>query len=1391
MAEPINFEEIKKKVLSEKTVNKGTSTPAFPKDKPAAAPKIDFEKLKQKVMSGKSEPDKPAVQPGPTTNDDFKAIGIKPETVTQAAMAAFDGMAKTVQDVNPTLGDVLVKKFTSAVLAPVGNPYTVNPMMMKDARLPNTEEMKYVGKSFLAGASQEIYSNPMETENMNLKVAGWSSHILGNIITGGIIFKALKGVGLLGSLPAKTIGATKKANDAKRFLLAEKAFQTVGESTPAALKTAKASYRAARNAKIGYTAAQSAAEGGWLGGITGATKGVIRGDSFEDIIVGTLNDSIQFAGFGAALSPVMHAAGAIKGRKITGQIEQGFERAVKNESTLAIIKKVKELKPFLSFAEILSKPDELKSVTSESIKTLAESLYKNADSPAAAIYQGNESIQKLMQKGAYAEAVDMLPASILKEVKKNGDLFAFLTSPFTNDAASIAKAKAATFAARTTKFASIPNLENVLTEYFTAATGSLEKQAIKKQLLESVGKLSTIKTRRGVGKFKTAFSSRLKKYEPSNIKLEAVDIENIVYNGIQKQLSRLSPTGIAATENLGKIGFSAKDVGILKETEDMVTSLVTLNAPFGRSIFTALQRGFVHDDNIGQVKDPANLDLFKKLKDQRIHSLDLNEKTNRLMKIGQAIKLTKDPTELASLKETRMTLMGTIKSVSARIREISTGLQGADPEVLKALQTQVNDLYMPSRAAIAPGNAIEKNGKAEASKQDLQNRTLVDSNPYYLKADGDLANEVHALSMSKYDFSDLMNHSLENAGRKLQKELGFFNPIQRAVLDPAKKIYAKISNEFEFFVHEIDSWGVKGASSLDVKIKDLGEGKITQASDEWLALTPKDRTTALAAKDKVRGVYNELIERVNASLKRNNIPEIKKITSGEYYHHTRNDMEVLPEKISRILNGRYDEKEFKLYAEKVFAENNKVPFFAGGLKRTGKLEDRSGAIEGLKKYTAQALQVIHMTDLVRQTDTIAQFAPAGLGEFLHNFKDLYLLNKMHPADKRLSPLFKVPLNFIRKQTSKAALLGSGSVILRQLFSMPLSFGLSGKAGLKALLQMGQKDMQRIAAKSINLAGRNAFTEGQAFSESIFKGAGKQVKPVANFLGEKILPENFMRKHAGKIDKVSEKIGDAFAKAGTVSEKYEIFAAWALKNFDQVAAKHIFFTGYNVGIQNGLNEDAAVEFGDYWAGVIQGEMSKVGQPELLQSVMGRSVSQFQSFTINLFSSLWNDLPLYAQSEGASKAISVILKTYSAAVLTNEVLNEAGLPSANDLGSIIPFYSSAKYGLPGAIGIADKLFTKYFGKTEYDRQRAKDEMEKAWPLLFGVPGTAQIMKTYKYLTDKKTKNDTPFQKVVGSVFGMTGYYTRGDRKAQKYQDKKQPFRRKIQSTLAKKWPGFGKE
>jgi len=1352
-----------------------------------ASGKVDVEQVKRRHAEFKQTTPVVSVTSEGKVNDveTIKQAAVNPETITN----------------NPENDFIAMYDFSSP-----GTPVTSYLPATKAEANQMRKVDAFQGNAFIKGLSFGTVdlSSPTMAEYQPTgeeKVAAGVMNVMGGFITGGPLFKGI-GFGL-SKIPGYTNMVAKGAKLGST-IKELKDLRTVAKAS-GALDDASAAGKAlfgARASKAGIEVGKTIAESAIAGGMVGAAKSTIQGNDWTTVLADAVNESAWFTAYGLAALPVFSILGKVIGLRQERRVKKTLEATAKLPEAQALAKegispaftasvkdevvgpltegqmlakmaveKIKATNPTIGLpTKLLANPQLMSENLKASAADISSQLF-GPKGPLKNLLASNPNLKVLVDAGKHAEALDSVQTTMADLVSKNPDVKNYALAPFANNAKTLHDVYANRLVDTVKNPERFPNLQRNILNYFDAPT---PENALLLQ-----GKNAPRK-----------FFEKVQKETFKDARLSPIEIDTLVHDSFKGIMETLSGNA--------KPALSQNLFGSLKSTDEIFKTAVTFNKELSRKFITAYSENPYSIDSYfikakpelaEGIQNSANL---QRLNAERNIAMNTRREQNMLMREMQAeLKVTVDPSrkqelgvKLNTLKDQLQSVNQTLTQQNQSIREINTSLAGYKPEQMKEIQGFVSEIYVSKRSGtpfkeeLSKKMAAKAQAKAEArsiSDEISEKVIAVESkyqpkiensadfkarydaeNPYFLRADTELADVMNAFMVSGKDISQKNGKAflfdstspfginINNIRRQMQKEFGPNNFMEK-FLNEATDASANIEDNMKSFSKQIDDLGIKSRSVESAWVQKIGEKRALPTDPEFLALKPSQQENVLNSISYGKKFYTEFIEMLNTTHRANRLPEIP--VREDFFTHFGEINTSLPNLLSDLAKGNLKDdlidfaKGGRMGQWKPAAFDPNRTFFRSEKARSGG-EFKDDAITGMKLYMRSALERIHYAGLIRKIDVAKQFAPPELSNFMQSFKDDFLLKSPNFIDKKADNVFKKIAQTGINRLGRGAILGNVNVLLQQLTSTPLNFTMAPIHGVKALGQMVTKEGRKIAALSKNLKTRDSLhleidREAKLLEQTIFKGP--KVEAALNTIGKPV-------------------------------EYYAKFGEWSMGILDGIAARHAFLTGYSKGKASGLTNEQAARFGDKWTEMTQSNPTRMGQPEIYQSVTAKTVLQFTSFTTNLAATLLNDMPTIARTEGASKAVAMFVKTIGGAMIANESCEKMGIPAPFDLVKMIPFINNYRFGVGGLPSIPYNAIMAVAGDEQTSKKAKTGLVRTAGALI--APGGGQVAKTVDVINrefkGEYKGNDGQFYKDL--AFGKSAKKKKEDRDAMKFKTRK---------------------
>lgn len=1224
---------------------------------------------------------------------------------------------------------------------------------------------QYFSKKAAEGFTMDLYEVPPEeipNDELSRSIgkAGYLTGLALNTYVGG-----LAGRTLLRAIPGaeKLVKAGVAAKDQIKQL---KILKTAAQASEAVedVKKIKNVLNAARLASAKGTAATIASEGATVGGVLGAARGVqeaIKDDespmqAIKTIALNAATDAAMLTVGGLAVAPVVAGAGKLFGRRKAILSKKATEAIAGNKTAKALAQmspdetiaalgeavskgtatpeqraayntytKINELPIEISGpTKLLSNPALLSEMGKDEAAKVSRSLFLDEGGILNKLYNSDRGLKQLVDTGEHVEALRMVQNNLVSELKSNATFRDYLMSPLANDAetaAQVVKDRLASLQKKQLKKASGEKVAGFLLDPATATPDALAEAKISEKGLSRAQK---------------------RVLDPM---LKPQEVDYIVGNALDKMF-----TSIANSKSPGLSGAIVKD---LPKTEGLLKAMFAFNKSFTDKAIDGYMehsaaRNFIDLPENLRVNDKAIVNNAIKLKQSKMELARLYEDRRELASVLKQA----DKPSAQSVKIDYQRKSSQIRNVVKRINEIENSLRDLPEATRKSMDDFVSKVY------VTPSEFSDQVLKTSQSMQPFDTGK---TNPYYLRKDSELAKVMQMYSASGMDINKpTIRNYFVNKRRALDIDLGPDNAVSR-FFDDIKLAESAKNKEARLWKDQINGLGIKAGSKEDKVLFDLIENPSTVNSEEFLSLDAKTQEKLKKASTGAKEIFSVLFTKMNQVLAENGLPQIQ--FKENYIHHYQTAASLLGDLQDMVLRGASKEeieKEFGSIGLKYKQRNSVLDpnrtFAAFELRRTGDEKFEKSVIGSLENYIEPALDRIHLTPYLRQIDAAKEFAPVNLGKMLQDVKETALLKRPGDQSLREKGLGKTikALSAIRNMRSAATLAYNARSVINQITSMPLNFVASPANGLKAIVKRGTKEAQEAIALSSNLELRD-IAKFEGFEGGV---VSKAIKGLSR--GKVDAPATFKRAE------------QAFEKAGF----------WAMQALDKEAATHAYLTGYYKGIDMGLSPKAAARMGDRLADQIHNSMAKIDQPEFYNTALGKTAGQFMSFSTNLMTTIFNDLPNQAFTDGTAKTVQTIMRAYAASTYANELADEMGIPKPFDMGTFVPFLSDFKFD-SDALSMGAASFIKALSKSSSgDTKEAKQLFKKAEREAYSgiIPGFGQARKIKEAY--KKDKNN-----VKAYLFGPSAIKRAREERAMEQRSSQEKtrkfFKKKVKETLFK--------
>jgi hypothetical protein len=1028
------------------------------------------------------------------------------------------------------------------------------------------------------------------------------------------------------------------------------------------------------------------------------------------------------------------------------------------QAALAGFAKMKGTQPVVGTeAALLANPEVLTYSLDQRAKMVADS-YLGEGGLFTELLGDNPQIKMLYDQGKNLEVLDNIQASVTDAISKDPDLMTYISAPFMKDSKSLSPIIANRVINNIKNPERFPELKKFIVNYVDkpdAENALLLSNAGPRGIVDKINKNAHLDARMKPQEidnlvegffsdnFKVVSNQGKPGIDPQSFG-GLKDADEVLRSSItaNKELSRSFITGYIENPN----SFDSNFKNVKPEIADPVHDVINLRR--------------------------INVERSTTLKKRRELSQAMQSIQDEINNTGDQAKSDQLKIQLATAKDKLRSLSVIVSTQNRGIANIQSKLDSLAPDLRTQAYAFANNVHLPKRV-FSPTNPQEVMGTPTSFGEALDARTQVypeigklrkqlvtaesselkneilgnikslqnkykpgftnsstfmgkygaRDNPVFISEGSELADVMNSFSVSDIDINKDMNKTfsfknlnpfnIENYRRELQREMGPNNVFEKFVNKIKDRDFA-VEKDKEKLLSTIKNIGIKEGTTESAIMQQLGEGKISKTSPEFMKLDAKTQTKILNGISVTKNIYNDLIDSLNTVNRNNNLPEITKMDN--YFLHFNETMEFWADDLLNFFKDPTSivrkDNSGRMYLNQKFNHDPTKTVFRSERRRKG-LDYTDDAIGGLKRYIKPALERTYYSDLIREVDVAKQFAPQNLGDFLQSIKDNVLIGKANWVDEKASKKATKALSFVSRRLGKGAILFNINTVAQQILSMPMNAAISPWSAVKALGQRFTKQGKEILKESRNIA----------LVDPLFIDIGKaEGKGMANFVLQKMGVRN-------------TKAAQAYLKTQNgVTKFWDAVGSWGMQTFDGEARKHAFLTGYNVLKSKGANAKQARVFADKWTEMIHGDMSKTGQAEIFQSkILRSSLLKFQSFLTNFSATLMNDLPTMVTTDGADKAITTTMRFIAGATIANETSKAVGVPEPFDIMSFMPFFGTSRFGVPGLAQVPFDIAGAISPDKRDNKQSRKDL--KRLGIALSVPGGSQLYKTGTALMEDK--------------------------------------------------------
>lgn len=419
-------------------------------------------------------------------------------------------------------------------------------------------------------------------------------------------------------------------------------------------------------------------------------------------------------------------------------------------------------------------------------------------------------------------------------------------------------------------------------------------------------------------------------------------------------------------------------------------------------------------------------------------------------------------------------------------------------------------------------------------------------------------------------------------------------------------------------------YGIKPGSKESAAAQMYAEGfyvaknnDILKYGDEELMKDFKDirvqeKIKSLARDPRIRQIYDETLNMINESRKRNAYPEIPRLDN--YFLHFR----AMNDTFSR-LGLPFNPNDIR--AKDLPTDLNGVtadlkpgqPYFASSKHRLGK-RTSFDLLGGLENYLTSAKNQIYHIDDIQTLRALRNYIADTYGQ-ANGLENLDVLSE-EEAQERIKEVYDSHLSTFAKFLNEEAnvIAGKTALIDRGLE------GIIGRRGITFLNTLNKQVGSNMVGFNVSSSLTNFLSVAQAFAKTnkfaFVKGFAQTVSnKIKSISGEsdgfaENNPTIIRRKGAERFQRnLWQKVGDlGYVMAGAV---------------DNISTEIITRAKYNELIGKGMDNQKAIEETDKWVSRLMGDRSLGQQPQLYNSKMLGLVTKFQLEVRNQLDSQFYD------------------------------------------------------------------------------------------------------------------------------------------------------------------------
>ena len=603
---------------------------------------------------------------------------------------------------------------------------------------------------------------------------------------------------------------------------------------------------------------------------------------------------------------------------------------------------------------------------------------------------------------------------------------------------------------------------------------------------------------------------------------------------------------------------------------------------------------------------------------------------------------------------------------------------------------------------------------------------------------------------------------------------GINGEVYKKIIKPVYDSAEKVNKEGDKIKKEFKKFKIVEGGSSDNNASLFAQKKLDKAS-------PKEMEAAKYVRDK----YDEFLVRLNGIRAKLGVEPIPK--RSDYITHI-NELNVLSElfggidritvktRISELKNELLDKHPDWTEARAFDAAKRGVegltgiakyvdarqPSFRFAKQRLTDYEKSPSIIGSFNTYVPSALRYIYQAENVARNKAFKDVLPANAKEFIRLWNTEQVAGRV--PSSVLGPQAKRVLSAIRGTLGANTILGNLATTMMQLTSFPQVFAL---AGIRNTAYGITKRLWTYLASDHSLW--NVSRSKSLRNLNIDIG-----------LGDSIL-DSFLVKIGNY-----EKLRNPVARSRQAIDLGRRFLMSIMETADQFTVGATYEAFYRKATLDGLSPNASKEYADIMTGKTQANYFKEALPPFLNTVEGKIIGQFGTYTMNQWEMVRKDLgKTFADGGKSQKSLRSMfgqfMKFLTAAYLIDTMsektfgrqpydiksfideaikaiegeatLGELGLASLSTVGGFVPFMGSVKFkSMPPVLDFGGDVVSAILGSGA-TQQTAINDLSEKWIYNILLPyGGNQLRKTLQGV-EKVSGEDLPFVKNTSKKFNIS--------------------------------------